>query len=92
MRDCKVTWHVAMKRGKRKKLKESGSRLGVANEAVEQCKAGIRTLVEHPFRVLKRQFGYRKTRYRGLAKNTAQMHMLFVLGNVYMARGELKAT
>ena len=35
----------------------------------------------HPFRVLKRQFGYTKTRYSGLMKNTAQITTLFALGN-----------
>lgn len=68
MKDCKATWHVAMKRSKRKKLKEEGGELGEANEEVEKAKAGIRAYVEHPFRVLKRQFDYQKTRYRGLAK------------------------
>jgi len=81
-----------MKRSKRKKLKESGGELGKANEAVEKSKARIRAFVKHPFRVLKRQFGYQKTRYRGLSKNTAQLHMLFALGNLYMARRELMAT
>ncbi|MEJ1336419.1 MAG: IS5 family transposase [Candidatus Sedimenticola sp. (ex Thyasira tokunagai)] len=92
MKDCNAEWHVAMKRGLRKKLKESGSELGEANEAVEKAKAGIRAFVEHPFRVIKRQFGHRKTRYRGLKKNTAQLHMLFALANLYMARRELLST
>jgi IS5 family transposase len=42
--------------------------------------------VEHPFRIVKRQFGYLKTRYRGLAKNTAQLTVLFALANVYQVR------
>jgi IS5 family transposase len=42
-------------------------------ERVEKMKASIRAKVEHPFRVIKRQFGFTKVRYRGLAKNTAQM-------------------
>jgi IS5 family transposase len=92
MKDCKATWYVAMKRGKRKKLKEAGGPLGEANEAVEQSKASIRAVVEHPFRVIKRQFGHCKTRYRGLKKNTAQFHSLFALANLYMARRELMTT
>ena len=91
MKDCTATWQIAMKRGKRKKLREEGGELGQANEEVEKAKAGIRAFVEHPFRILKCQFGYRKTRYRGLAKNTTQLHMLFALGNLYMARRELMA-
>lgn len=44
---------------------------------------------EHPFRVLKRQFGYLKVRYRGLKKNTPQIKTLFALSNLRMARHKL---
>ena len=54
-------------------------------------KASIRAKVEHPFRVLKRQFGFTKVRYRGLAKNTAQVVTLFALGNLWLARRQLMA-
>lgn len=89
MNDCKATWHIAMKRGKRKQIKEQGGELAEANEAVEKAKAGILALVEHPFRIIKRQFSHRKTRYRGLEKNTAQLHTLFALANLYMIRRNL---
>ncbi|KPW79196.1 hypothetical protein ALO81_200031 [Pseudomonas cannabina] len=46
----------------------------------------VRAKVEHPFRVIKRQFGYTKVRFRGLVKNTAQMVTLFALSNLWMAR------
>ena len=52
------------------------------NHAIAQ----LRAVGEHPFRILKRQFGYTKVRYRGLAKNTAQLVTLFALGNLYQAR------
>ena len=52
-------------------------------------KASIRARVEHPFRVLKRQFGFTKVRYRGLKKNTAQIVTLFALSNLWMARRQL---
>ena len=42
--------------------------------------------VEHPFRVIKRQFGHVKTRYRGLAKNRARLFTLFALGNLFLVR------
>jgi IS5 family transposase len=58
-------------------------------ERVERMKASIRAKVEHPFRVLKRQFGFTKVRYRGLAKNTAQIITLFALSNLWMARRPL---
>ncbi|MGP0175246.1 transposase, partial [Pseudomonas sp. NCHU5208] len=45
-----------------------------------------RSKVEHPFRVIKRQFGYTKVRFRGLAKNTVQMVTLFALSNLWMVR------
>ena len=50
-----------------------------------------REKVEHPFRVIKRQFGYIKTRYRGLAKNRAQLFTLFALGNLFLVRRKLMA-
>jgi transposase, IS5 family len=57
--------------------------------SLEKWKASIRAKVEHPFRVLKRQFDYTKVRYRGLAKNTAQIVTLFALSNLWMARRQL---
>ena len=42
--------------------------------------------VEHPFGVIKRQFGFMKVRYRGLVKYTAQLVTLFALSNLRMAR------
>jgi IS5 family transposase len=58
-------------------------------DRLEYIKASIRAKVEHPFRVIKRQFGHVKVRYRGLAKNTAQLHTLFALSNLWMARRAL---
>jgi len=54
--------------------------------------ASLRAIGEHPFRILKRQFGYTKVRYRGLLKNTAQLVTLFALGNLYQARSALLAS
>ena len=83
-----VAWHVAMRPGKRRVLDRSrGSHQLV--EQLEKIKAGIRAKVEHPFRVIKCQFGFVKVRYRGLAKNTAQLVMLFALSNLWMARKRL---
>ncbi|KPL50413.1 transposase, partial [Xanthomonas axonopodis] len=55
----------------------------------EHVKASVRAKVEHPFRVIKRQFGDTKVRYRGLAKNTAQVLTLFALSNLWMKRKQL---
>lgn len=83
-----VTWHIAMKPGKRKMLSKDKESDVLVN-ALEKLKAGIRAKVEHPFRVVKRQFGYTKVRYRGLKKNTAQLVTLFALSNLWMVRGKL---
>jgi IS5 family transposase len=85
-----VVWRVAMKAGKRRAL--GTSVLGRIRERLEHLKASVRSRVEHPFRVIKCQFGYIKVRYRGLARNTAQLHMLFALANIWMARRKLLAT
>jgi IS5 family transposase len=53
--------------------------------------SSVRAKVEHPFRVVKRQFGYVKTRYRGLKKNAAQVFTLFALANLYKVRHALLA-
>ncbi|WP_234817199.1 transposase [Xanthomonas citri] len=53
------------------------------------AKASLRAKVEHPFRVIKRQFGYAKVRYRGLVKNTAQVLTLFALSNLWLKRKQL---
>jgi IS5 family transposase len=54
-------------------------------------KGQVRARGEHPFRVVKRQLGYNKTRFRGLAKNTAQFVTLFALANLYRFRKRLMA-
>ena len=50
----------------------------------------MRAKVEHVFRVMKCQFGYRKVRYRGIAKNGAQVLSLLALANLYLARRPLR--
>ena len=83
-----VNWHVAMRPGKRKAL-DKGHPMGALLDKLEHLKASIRAKVEHPFRVIKRQWGHTKVRYRGLAKNTAQLHTLFALSNLWMVRRAL---
>ena len=84
----KLRWHIAMKRQKRKAL-DPEQAIDALQEQLEQVKASIRAKVEHPFRVIKRQFGHVKVRYRGLSKNTQQLHTLFALANLWMARARL---
>lgn len=84
----KANWHVAMRPGKRRAL-DKRTPMGAILDRLEQAKARIRAKVEHPFRVIKRQFGYTKVKYRGLAKNTANLVTLFALSNLWMARRSL---
>jgi len=78
-----------MRPGKRRLL-DLNDPLDSTYDQIERFKAGIRAKVEHPFRVIKRQFGYVKTRYRGLMKNTAQITTLFALSNLWMALRALR--
>jgi IS5 family transposase len=79
-----IDWHTAMRPGKRKVLKKNS--LGRALEKLEKTKASVRAKVEHCFHVVKCLFKHRKTRYRGLAKNNAQLFTLFGLANLVLAR------
>lgn len=54
-------------------------------EKLEKAKANVHAKVEHPFHVLKNLLRHRKTRYRGLAKNTVQLHTLFAFANLVLA-------
>ena len=85
---AQVTWHVAMRPGKRRALDRNRKWHALVDE-IERAKASIRAKVEHPFRVIKRQFAFVKVRYRGLVKNTAQLTTLFSLSNLWMARHRL---
>ena len=85
-----VRWNIAMRPGKRRALDKDNVIDALINK-IEKLKAGIRAKVEHPFRVIKRQFGHVKVRYRGLKKNTAQLHTLFALSNLWMVRHKLMA-
>ncbi|MBP5142992.1 transposase, partial [Pseudomonas chlororaphis] len=83
-----VIWQIAARRSTYKRLSKR-SVLYKAKRQIEKVKAQTRAKVEHPFRVIKRQFGYVKTRFRGLVKNTAQLTTLFALSNLWMARRQL---
>lgn len=83
-RDSGVTWHVALRPGKRRALPDSKS--GRVREQAEQLKASIRAKVEHPFHIVKNVFALQKARYRGLAKNAAQLFTLFGLANLLIAK------
>jgi IS5 family transposase len=71
----------------RKALK--GGQLHPLDERANRIIAMVRAKVEHPFRILKRQFGHVKTRYCGLVKNRAQLFTLFALDNLFLVRRSL---
>ena len=81
-------WHVAMQPGKRRQLDPTRKWARLLEQA-EQLKASVRAKVEHPFHVVKNLFRHRKARYKGLAKNTAQLFSLFELANLVIAKRSL---
>ena len=83
-----MIWQIAARRSTYKHLSKR-SALYKARRKIEKAKAQVRAKVEHPFRVIKRQFGYVKTRFRGLAKNTAQLFSLFGFANLVLAKRAL---
>ncbi len=85
----KAQLHIAAKRGALKRMVESA--LKDATQRLEKLKAQMRARVEHRFRVVKCQFGFTKVRYRGLAKNAAELQVLFALANLSLARRRLAA-
>lgn len=80
-----IIWQIAARRSTYQRLSKR-SVLYTARRKIEKVKAQVRAKVEHPFRGIKRQFGYTKVRFRGLTKNTAQLVTLFALSNLWMAR------
>jgi IS5 family transposase len=87
LKDKALTWHIAIRRGKLKAMVEGP--IKELTRRAERLKAQLRSRVEHPFHVIKNLFGHRKVRYKGLAKNTAQLHTLFALANLVIAKKAL---
>lgn len=84
-----LNWHIAARPSDIARMPEGKAKERVRK--IEHRKASIRAKVEHPFRVIKRQFGLVKVRFRGLRKNTAHLLTLFALSNLWMARRSLLA-
>src|SRR5580692_2919518 len=84
-----VSWNIAVRRSIIKALPE---RLRDWAQAAETALSQVRAWVEHPFHVIKNLFRHRKLRYRGLAKNTAQLHTLFALANLIIVKRRLLPT
>jgi len=88
--NANVNWHIAMRPGKRRALNKSSAANRLVHQ-LERLKATVRAKVEHPFQIIKCQWGYRKVRYRGLKKNTDQLITLFALVNLWKVRHHLMA-
>ena len=84
MKGKAVGFRVAMRPGKRRALPDTPE--GRLDDLIETAKAHIRAKVEHPFRVIKGQFGFQKTRLRGILKNSCKVNVLAALANLFMAR------
>ena len=82
-----IEWNVAKRRSTITKMAEGT--LKTLTKALERVKAQIRSRVEHPFHVVKNLFHYKKVRYKGLAKNKAQLYSLFGLANLVIAKKRL---
>jgi len=82
-----LQWNIAARPSDIAMLPEGRAKTKV--QRAEHRKASVRAKVEHPFRVIKRQFGLVKVRFRGLTKNTAHVVTLFALSNLWMMRKQL---
>jgi transposase, IS5 family len=87
MEGAKAEFRVVMRPGKRLALPNTPE--GKLQDLIETAKAHVRSKVEHPFRMIKQQFGFQKTRLRGLAKNSCKIHVLAALTNLFLARRQL---
>jgi transposase, IS5 family len=88
LEDRDVSWNIAIKRSIIKALPKALRELA---EPVERALSQVRAVVEHPFHIVKNRFRHNKLRYRGLFKNTAQLHTLFALANLVIVRKTLLA-
>lgn len=69
--------------------KSKGGELAKKQKAFSRRLLSVRVIVEYPFRVVKRLFGFVKVRYHGLAKNAGQIVTLFALPYLWLARRRL---
>ena len=86
--DREVSWNIAIRRSIIKALPQALRELA---EPVERALSQVRAVVEHPFHIVKSRFPHKKLRYRGLNKNTAQLHTLFALANLVIVKQALLA-
>ncbi|WP_027855606.1 IS5 family transposase, partial [Marinobacterium litorale] len=90
LKHVRADWHIAERPGTLQALKKH-PRINKVRIRTEYLKASVRAKVEHPFRIIKCQFGFVKARYRGLKKNDGKLAMLFALANVVRVDQMLRA-
>jgi len=88
-KDSQVQWFTAMRPGKRQQI-NINTHVGQLQACLEKNLSRIRAKVEHPFHIVKNLFKHKKTRYRGLHKNTHQLSTLFALANLLIAKAKIK--
>lgn len=86
--EAKGSWHVSMRPGKRRVLKIDRE-IDCLRDQLETIKALIRVKVGHLLRIIRNNFGLNTVRYRGLAKNTAQLMMQIALADLMIAKRRL---
>ncbi|MEZ5086323.1 MAG: IS5 family transposase [Tessaracoccus sp.] len=82
---AKIQWRVAARKSMLKAMP-------AFDQHLESRKASVRAKVEHPYLIVKRDFGFTKTRYRGLAKNSNLLHVLFSSANLLMRARAVRIT
>ena len=89
MENKTVECRIGMRPGQRRKLSDSPD--DQLQEWCEHAKAHVRAKVEHAFRIMKRQFGFEKTRLRGIGKNQSKVLILAALTNLFMVRNQISS-
>jgi len=77
-----ITYCINRRPGELRKKKDHGGQDW--ERLIERRKSSVRCKVEHPFRFVKVQCGFKKTVYRGVSKNLNRLYMLFASANLWM--------
>jgi IS5 family transposase len=90
LKECAAEFVIAQRRSTYRKLDEADP-ARILIEKAQRVQASVRAKVEHVFHVVKNLLHHRKCRYRGLAKNTAQLQVLFAMANLVLSQRTLCA-
>lgn len=81
-RKSKIEYRINQRPGRISRLQEGPGKEW--DQYIERRKSSVRSKVEHPFHIVKNLFGYKKTAYRGIAKNLNRLNVLFASANLVM--------